>query len=137
MCDSVCWNSNDRGRLGALQRQGRRALAECSGLAAQCRPDVTELTMICDFCSNPDVAWSYPAGDFEAPMDIGATCVSAWLACETCHGLIERGDCGALAERSLTSPGLRTIPSEAAMNFARRLHALFLEHRTGPARKLG
>ena len=93
--------------------------------------------MICDFCSSPDVVWSYPAKDFEAPMDIGARCAGSWLACEVCHELIERRDRGALAERSLTAPGMRTIPPDAAMNFARRLHALFLGHRTGPARKLG
>ena len=79
--------------------------------------------MICDFCSNPDVAWSYP---MQAP-DID------WVACEVCHGLIERGDYGDLADRALNAAGALGVFFDSYML---ALRSGFLGHRTGPATKL-
>lgn len=58
---------------------------------------------ICDFCSEPDVAWSYPARDFvgyESEGIVGES-VGAWAACEECHRLIESGDRVGLTARSI------------------------------------
>lgn len=62
---------------------------------------------VCDFCSNPEVRWSYPAhgtyiGD-EIPTPGGPLLVGSpddWAACDQCHRRIERGDRAGLARRA-------------------------------------
>ncbi len=55
--------------------------------------------MKCDFCSEPEPAWSYPA----ATVRVVSNHVSDgdWAACDACHDLIEAKDFNALADRSL------------------------------------
>lgn len=74
---------------------------------------------ICDFCSSPDVHWSYPARDFthhrelaaltidmrtleteRHDIDLDAGSSGGWAACNVCHALIERGARERLARRS-------------------------------------
>ncbi len=58
---------------------------------------------ICDFCSEPKVAWRYPAQSFLAYVVAGVVgqSVGDWAACRICHGLIETGNRIGLLERSL------------------------------------
>lgn len=98
--------------------------------------------IVCDFCSSPDVVWSYPARDFglaTAHADTGEVVPGisiiasggAWAACECCAKLIEADDRGALMERALTTLGLPPIP---AMQIGmREIHDAFFTCRTGPA----
>lgn len=99
---------------------------------------------MCDFCSGPDVRWSYPARDF---IDLGlaspnrlivSESVGAWAACDECHRLIEADDREQLLRRSverfvelygLLLPGLD--------EGVRQIQSRFFEHRSGPAVELG
>ena len=53
-------------------------------------------TSICDFCSEPNVVWRYPAQNFVAYAVAGVVGQSLgdWAACTVCHALIEDGDRG-------------------------------------------
>jgi hypothetical protein len=58
--------------------------------------------VICDFCSSPDVRWSYTAEDFvivEPRIEWGSR--GGWAACDTCHDFIEKGDREGLAKHSM------------------------------------
>jgi len=106
----------------------------------------------CDFCSNPDVRWSFPAGDFtvkienEVTGDTGlpedksadvAYVKDAWLACDDCKNLYEEGGIAALVERvgslyklvdpTLADPRLYEKVTEALT----RLYTAFQVNRTG------
>jgi hypothetical protein len=54
----------------------------------------------CDFCSDAEVKWSYPANDF---IELSSMWGSAgdWAACDACHDLIEAGNQRGLSERSV------------------------------------
>jgi hypothetical protein len=57
--------------------------------------------VICDFCSSPDVRWSYQAVDFvidEPRIEWGSR--GGWAACDTCHDYIEHNDRAGLARHS-------------------------------------
>ena len=67
---------------------------------------------ICDFCSVPNPAWSFPAKDFElVPLfeRVGATGIAMnpvpamsrgpWLACDDCGPLVEAGLWEAVTDR--------------------------------------
>lgn len=59
--------------------------------------------MQCDFCSEPNPKWDYPAHSIEMPdlpPDIRALSVQHWAACDACSALIEAGDRAGLAKRS-------------------------------------
>jgi hypothetical protein len=94
---------------------------------------------ICDFCSEPHVAWRYPAHSFVAYAVAGIVgqSVGDWAACAVCHALIEAGDRSALVERSLSRllekhPDMR--PDEAELrNELALLHGMFFAHQTGAA----
>jgi hypothetical protein len=90
---------------------------------------------LCDFCSSPAPAWRYPAVTF---TDLcGSRSVDDWLACEKCHRLIEAGDRGGLARRSLTAPGVQMavgfLGRAAALEYCRDLHDRFWKARRGEA----
>ena len=57
---------------------------------------------LCDLCSEPEPVWFHPALSFPVNIDgvLVSTSLNEWLACETCHRLIEAGDRDALAIRS-------------------------------------
>jgi hypothetical protein len=95
-------------------------------------------TSICDFCSEPNVAWQYPAQSFVAYAVAGVVgqSVGDWAACSICHRLIEAGDRSGLLERSLAkllnNPDMR--PAEAELREQIRfLHRLFFAHQIGVA----
>ncbi len=96
-------------------------------------------TSICDFCSEPHVAWRYPADSFVAYAVAGIVgrSVGDWAACSICHALIEAGDRSALVERSLSRllekhPEMR--PDEAELrNDLALLHRMFFAYQTGAA----
>ncbi|MCW5979600.1 MAG: hypothetical protein KIT09_16095 [Bryobacteraceae bacterium] len=95
--------------------------------------------LICDFCSEPNVAWRYPAQSFLAYVIAGVfgESVGDWAACRTCHELIETGDQSGLLERSLgtlleKNPGMRPAEEELRRQLA-DFHRMFFSHRTGAA----
>jgi hypothetical protein len=96
-------------------------------------------TSICDFCSEPHVAWQYPAHSFVAYALAGiiGESIGDWAACSMCHALIEAGDHAALVERSLSRllekhPEMR--PDEAELrNELALLHGMFFTYRIGAA----
>jgi len=96
--------------------------------------------LICDFCSSEAPSWCYPADSFLD--EHGSRSVSDWMACETCHELIESGNRDALAARVLLTPtakaGLATgmMNKKFAIRYARGLHDGFFRNRRGPARRI-
>jgi hypothetical protein len=109
---------------------------------------------ICDFCSSPDVRWSYPCRDhnrqahaealIQRPdgslrveeMDIEGFSHGGWAACSACHALIQRGDRDRLARRSAkrmirNNPDIPLVLSNATEH-VRRLHDQFWANRDGP-----
>jgi len=96
----------------------------------------------CDFCSDPEPRWIYPARSFEGMP--GAIYEAGWAACEACHRLIEKLDFEALAERSWSALRLEGRPEVEALLRVfkpetlaririRGLHRLFETNRLGPA----
>ena len=94
-------------------------------------------TSICDFCSEPNVVWRYPAQNFIAyatPGIVGQS-VGDWAACVLCHAFIEHGDQNALLERSLSRllekhPDMRADEAEVRGDLA-TIHRMFFEHQVG------
>lgn len=96
----------------------------------------------CDFCSELEPRWSYPATDFVA-LQIGAilsTSEGSWAACDTCHDLIDSGDRSGLADRSaglwvVANPDSAEV-MECLRGELRCIHDLFFTHRTGKAQPI-
>jgi hypothetical protein len=94
-------------------------------------------TPICDFCSEPNVVWRYPAQNFIAyatPGIVGQS-IGDWAACVVCHEFIDRGDHDALLERSVRrllekNPDMRTEEAEVREDL-RLIHRMFFEHQAG------
>ena len=113
----------------------------------------TPPTPVCDFCSAPDVQWSYPARDFIVREEglvvgIGESELTAkefildqgshggWAACPACSALVERGDRERLARRSAKRL-IRTHPElglslRQVLPDVRRRHDDFWANREGP-----
>lgn len=95
--------------------------------------------MQCDFCSEPNPAWKYPAMsfvDFEM-CGIASESVGDWAACDACHELIESGDMDGLANRSIALMVCSAPPelTEAAPQLRAmliELHRKFSDARVGP-----
>lgn len=107
---------------------------------------------ICDFCSSPDVHWSFPCPDFSIHRDLHATGIRAdlsrveqdvsldwgsgggWAACPVCAELVKRDDRERLLRRSAkTLIKRRRVPISMrnAMDLIRPLHEKFFAHRYG------
>lgn len=91
---------------------------------------------ICDFCSEPNVAWSYPARNFIglAVANVMAESIGAWAACPECHALIEAGDREGLAQRSaalliVKQPEFALVRDDVLAQLS-GLHSQFFEART-------
>jgi hypothetical protein len=96
-------------------------------------------TSICDFCSEPSVAWRYPARNFVAYAVAGVVgqSIGDWAACSVCHRLIETGNHDELLERSLRTlfrknPDMRWAEAEIREQIA-GFHRMFFAHRIGAA----
>lgn len=91
--------------------------------------------MICDFCGSPAVEWLYPTRPFTQEVAPGKVFKSNpdWIACETCHGLIEQTQRAALTQRSAVAT--RTMHTDSVAKL-RELHDRFWENRDGPSRPL-
>lgn len=93
---------------------------------------------VCDFCSSPSVAWSYPARDVSVPS-AWWTSRGGWAACDGCHDLIEKGDWSALARKSVDtmvsdSHGrVMALPREVVYGAVEALHETFRKARDGEA----
>ena len=87
--------------------------------------------IICDFCSSPDVLWSYPAANFQVEGTRVLASEGGWAACHDCAALIEADDRGGLARRALSATP--AFMQERCLPFMRALHALFFQDRRGPA----
>jgi hypothetical protein len=94
---------------------------------------------MCDFCSEPNVAWRYPAQNFiaYAGPSIVRRSVGDWAACSICHRLLEADDRCGLLERSSQMllgkhPEMREAEAELRDQIA-GFHRMFFEHRLGPA----
>ena len=92
---------------------------------------------ICDFCPEPNPAWSYPADNFigHAVGGIVAESIGAWAACEVCHELIAADNRTGLTGRSVSTllakqPDLDFARTEVAGEL-RELHARFFLNRAG------
>ena len=92
---------------------------------------------MCDFCSEPNVAWRYPAQSFLAYAVAGfvGQSVGDWAACSICHRLIEAGDRTGLLERSLRTlleknPDMREAEAEFRDQIS-VFHRMFFKHQTG------
>lgn len=86
--------------------------------------------IICDFCSSPDVVWSYPAADFVL-SDTGQASEGAWAACHECAELVQAGDREGLLKRSLS--GFPEFMREPVRSHVRELHRRFFDAREGSA----
>lgn len=110
---------------------------------------------VCDFCSSPDVHWTYPCSDYAnkaeqatavgfqrdgslavESMVIDSFSSGGWACCNACHALIERGRRDKLARRSAKrllrkNPDLPMSLSNATEHI-RRLQDQFWSHREGP-----
>lgn len=102
--------------------------------------EATNKPPICDFCSEPNPRWQYPASDFimhvPGPDDYGSE--GAWAACDACHDLIEAGDGDGLAKRSADKFARNTpgMPRSFLLSRIRELHEGFWSRRKGPAQPL-
>lgn len=62
---------------------------------------------MCDFCSVTAPSWLYPAGDVVSVLSVGGVpdavhdVSGPWMACDECHGLVQKGDREALARRGV------------------------------------
>ncbi len=94
---------------------------------------------LCDFCSQPQVVWRYPAQNFLAYViaGIAGQSVGDWAACSVCHALIQAGNRSELANRSVRTliekhPEMRGAEAEIREQIA-QFHVMFFDNRTGGA----
>jgi hypothetical protein len=98
---------------------------------------------VCDFCSSPDVTWTYPAEDMWMFRSEGVEHMSRsdWAACEICHHLIEQQLYDDLNDRAAKrfyemTTGLeetpKTVTQALLLEAVRQNTVRFEKHRTGP-----
>ena len=94
---------------------------------------------MCDFCSEPSVAWRYPAKSFLAYVVAGVVgqSVGDWAACRICHGLIASDDRRGLLDRSLSTlleknPEMCGAEAELREQIA-HFHQMFFVNQAGAA----
>jgi hypothetical protein len=101
----------------------------------------------CDFCTDGRIAWRYPARPVTAALgppgrgpdlQTAVRFNDAWLACQPCHELIDRGERHGLARRAATTfaaerPGRALEPHEleGVLRQMASVHALFFANRRG------
>lgn len=96
-------------------------------------------TAICDFCSDPNVEFAYPARDFNRPvaatpqMSVSLSSTGGWAACRPCHDLIEATDREGLYRRSFERFGPSPLPAAIIGQSIRRVQDVFWSQRDGAA----
>jgi hypothetical protein len=96
---------------------------------------------ICDFCSAPEVGWSYDARDFGVVEPaVGWGSRGGWAACEPCHNFIEANDKKGLRERSVKNyyafhPEMAVVPKDFVRKSVMMMHEIFFQVRIGGAQK--
>jgi hypothetical protein len=100
--------------------------------------------MLCDFCRETPVVTEYPCEDFIAlateSADSGS--IGQWMACQLCSERIDAGDVEGLSERAIHKyieqhPEENSIETHIALDLGLRgLHRSFMEHRTGPGKRI-
>ena len=95
----------------------------------------------CDFCGATEVAWFYPAKNFDYMVVDGNTyrSLGEWAACEACADIIERGDREGLMEVSARNHlnRLPILERELLKNEIRSFHSFFWTNREGKRWKKG
>lgn len=109
---------------------------------------------ICDFCSSPNVRWTFPCREHTTAehvdtvlqrrdgsldverMDIERVVAGGWAACPACHALVIRGEREKLARRSAKRmirkhPDVPMLLGNVTVH-CRRLQDAFWANRTGP-----
>ncbi len=127
----------------------KNAVAQGWNLAEDGVSSVTDLAPTkeyeqCDFCSSRQPTWEYPCRDFitMAFVTNHATHTQGskgeWLACDTCHELIERNARGELVDRQIEMLGMPG--DDDRRPFVRGLLiaqlGMFFAYRSGPAKHL-
>jgi hypothetical protein len=84
---------------------------------------------ICDFCSQPGVAWDFPAVDHNLPPAGQDRSVGSWRACESCATLIRAARRDDLAREGARRMGSRVV-------IVRAIHDTFWAHRQGAGRRI-
>lgn len=96
---------------------------------------------MCDFCSSPEVAWSYDARDFEVvEPEVHWGSRGGWAACEACHNFIEAHDKKGLCEHSVKMfyeihTDMADIPKAFVRAQVMMMHEVFFTVRVGGAYK--
>ena len=85
------------------------------------------MSLVCDFCRQPDPTVEYPCKDVQLPGYLDS--FGPWCACEVCAMLITMDDREALARRAEVMTG---VPEDTN----RTVQALFFLARTGKARPI-
>ena len=119
---------------------------EASTMGTLCRGCAKHVEPRCDFCSDLDPCWRYPAKSFLLPDCVGDLRIGSrddWLACDACRDLIEVEDRKGLARRTLDG-GIKLdgekVDSESRLLrlvAAIMLHDLFRANRIGAAIRKG
>lgn len=98
--------------------------------------------LVCDFCSLPEISWSYPVTEFEQRMEVDGKVfdnvyLGDWAACDKCHDLIEAGDKEGLLDRCFLSEHsvYKKCSAEENVEYRKKvtvLHEEFFAMRSGP-----
>lgn len=98
-----------------------------------CADCTDALTKICDFCSEPP-SWRYPVRAFVCE-ELESASAPDWMACQTCHDLIEARKFVELCRRATDIHAARYRLNASDRQFfyhhASILHNLFRTNRTG------
>jgi len=94
---------------------------------------MSEQTIVCDFCFVPAVRWSYPCQSFEITW-LGWRSLGGWAACEECHRLIEAEDWTQMLDRCVRMQTLDPEEQAIVTPLLVHTHAQFQANRYGTAR---
>jgi hypothetical protein len=106
---------------------------QATRLGYMCEKHFRHLAEVCDYCSDPEPPWVYPANDFPMPGLPNHVSRGEWAACQVCHELIENEDWGGLLERSVTRQYGSDSFASIVRPFLKEYHRRFAANRTGPA----
>lgn len=92
------------------------------------------MTVVCDFCSDPNPKYTFPAKNIAAYVETepnlfvqALDSVGAWLACEPCKVLVDTNQRDALTERACKAFGMSDVKSKKLVH---DMHDAFFASRT-------